>query len=167
MYNLSKKLTKAETTILDNGLKFLPPQKCNKFQTYMYINKYTSKLNVKIYLLTNLFKNNRINPMDIQNANLSNTSLFNPQGGLAPLIGVFRDVLLRDLDNIRVQKFKMEKELEAGLDQLQTEGSKWGPDSNLRQNMSEMERILGGQNLYVSLRSDPCRAYKKELEKNC
>lgn len=54
----------------------------------------------------------------IRQSGLANASLFNPPGGLSASLRVFRDVLLRDLDRLKVQKMKMTRELQLGLDSL-------------------------------------------------
>lgn len=79
---------------------------------------FTRKLNVKRYILSNLIRNTRNVSHDIQRSKLSNASLFNPPGGLAPILKVFRDILLRDLDNLKVKNANMSKELQEGLDKL-------------------------------------------------
>lgn len=119
IFNLSGiPLTSDETAILDKGLKFAPPKPLNKFQTYMDIHKYTRRLNIKRYLLTNPINTLNNNHTNVKHSGLANASLFNPPGGLPASIKVFRDLLLRDLESIKSKNIKMSKDLESGLDQL-------------------------------------------------
>lgn len=83
----------------------------------MDVHKFVQKLNIKRYMLTNPIRENNMVRMKFQHSSLSNASLFNPPGALAPSIRVFRDVL-RDLEQIKVRKVKMQKDLEEGLDSL-------------------------------------------------
>lgn len=83
----------------------------------MDIHKYTRKLNIKRYMLSN-----PINPQEknsnIRHSGLANALLFNPPGGLPASIKVFRDILLRDLDCLKMKHTKMSKDLQTGLDLL-------------------------------------------------
>lgn len=79
IYNPSTiNLSPDEISLLDKGLKFAPPQRLNKFQTYMDIHKYTRKLSVKRYIMSNPIKIGRNVQTDVQHSNLANASLFNP-----------------------------------------------------------------------------------------
>lgn len=49
---------------------------------------------------------------------LSNASLFNPPGALAPSRKTFRDVLIMDLELMEVKKARLNKTLQEGLDSL-------------------------------------------------
>lgn len=70
IYNLSSaNLFSEEISLLDKGLKFAPPQKLNKFQTYMDIHKYTRKLSVKRYIMTNPIQSSGACSTDIQLSN--------------------------------------------------------------------------------------------------
>lgn len=86
----------------------------------MDVHKYVRKVNIKHYLLSNPIKGNRVTIDYVLHSNFSNTSLFNPPGGLAPSLKVFQDVVLRDLDTIKIQNTQMQKDLEQGLDKLCT-----------------------------------------------
>lgn len=68
--------------------------------------------------MSNPIKTGRIGQSDVQHSNLANASLFNPPGRLTPSVRVFRDVLLRDLEKIKIKKTKLNKSLQTGLDQL-------------------------------------------------
>lgn len=54
MFNLSgKDLAKEELQVLDKGLKYAPKRNFDKFQTYIGLQKYVRKLNIKKYILGN------------------------------------------------------------------------------------------------------------------
>lgn len=84
----------------------------------MDIHKYIRKLNIKRYMLSNPIAPQTVGLNTIRQSGLANASLFNPPGGLSASLRVFRDVLLRDLDRLKVQKMKMTRELQLGLDSL-------------------------------------------------
>ena len=91
----------------------------------MDVHKFSRKLSMKRFFLSKpaIASTNINTDVEIQHSNLSNASLFNPPGGMAPNIKVFRDVLLRDLEKIDVRKTKLNKSLQAGFDQLCEEKS--------------------------------------------
>lgn len=63
-------------------------------------------------------KKRRVITTEIQHSNLSNYSVFNPLGGgNAPSINVFRDIVLRGLDKVKVKIPEMQH-LEKGIEQL-------------------------------------------------
>lgn len=84
----------------------------------MDVHKYVRKLNIKRYMLSNPIVDRSTTNSEFHHSNLSNASLFNPPGALAPSLRVFRDVVLRDLELIKTKKIKMQRDLEAGLDSL-------------------------------------------------
>lgn len=91
----TKVLTDSDTVVLDKGLKYVPPRILDKFQTYMDVHKFVRKLN-KWYMTTNPIEGKRLVTTDFHYFGLSNASLFNPSGALAPSLKVFRDVTLSD-----------------------------------------------------------------------
>ena len=104
---------------------------------------------------------------------LSNASLFNPPGGLAPSLKTFRDVLLRDLEMIEIKKAKLNKTLQEGLDSLCTNkelvirpADKGGGIVVLDKvdYLREMHNIVDDANTYSILPCDPKLKYKRELE---
>lgn len=69
-------------------------------------------------MLSNPVRDMRVTATDYQHSGLSNASLFNPPGALAPSIRVFRDVLLKDLDEMPIKKVRSNPVFSAGLDSL-------------------------------------------------
>lgn len=91
IFNLSSQtLTKAETALLSKGLKFAPPKKLNKFQTYMDIHRFVCKVNIKQHFATNQTTQNMVAQQHFQHSGLSNASTINPPGVLGPLIEGFQ-----------------------------------------------------------------------------
>ena len=173
IFNLSSQvLSESEKLILDQGLKFAPPKGLDKFHTFMDIHKFVRKLNIKRYMATNTFYN-QVDSGIYTHSGLSNASLFNPPGNLAPSLKVFRDVLLRDLDLMEIKKARLNKAMQEGLDQLCTNKElvvrpvdKGGGIVVLDRldYLKEMNNILGDHNTYSILQSDPKNIYKRELE---
>ena len=118
IFNLSTKtLTDSEKSLLDKGLKFAPPQSLNRFGTYMDIHKFVRKIHIKRYM-AGITPSHRLLTNGFVHSGLSNSSLFNPPGGMAPSLKTFRDVLLRDLEGMEIKKAKLSKNLQEGLDSL-------------------------------------------------
>lgn len=89
-------------------------------------------------------------------------------------IKVFRDILLRDLDRLKIKNSKMIRDLELGLDQLCKRkdlvvrpADKEGGIVVLNKSdyLHELDRILGDRATYTPLKSDPRIKYRKELER--
>lgn len=98
---------------------------------------------------------------------LSNASLFNPPGALAPSLKVFRDVVLRDLDQMHIKNVRTIKDLEAGLDSLCNRDLVIRPAGkgggivvlDRKDYMTEMHRIVGDRDTCAPLVSDPKAKY--------
>ncbi|XP_077346362.1 uncharacterized protein LOC143989996 [Lithobates pipiens] len=95
------------------------------------------------------------------------------RGPIPPNIRVFRDVVLRDLDSLKVRKVRMQRDLEAGLDSLCTNKSlvirpadKGGGIVVLDREdyLKEMHRILEDNETYTILNRNPVLQYKRTLE---
>ena len=76
------------------------------------------KLNIKRYMLSNPIAQTQPIATDFRHTGLSNASLYNPPGGTAPSIKVFRDIVLRDLDRLPIKKTQSNHTLKAGLDSV-------------------------------------------------
>lgn len=59
-------LSDAEKHVLDRGLKFAPPRRLNKFETYMDVHKFVRKLNIKRYMSSNPVKANRMTSLEFR-----------------------------------------------------------------------------------------------------
>lgn len=77
--------------VLNHGLKFAPSRPLSKFEVFMDIQKYVCKLNIQRYLITYPTRNVMVASDGYKHSSLSNASLFNPPGNMAPSLGVFRD----------------------------------------------------------------------------
>lgn len=131
----------------------------------MDIHKYTRKLNVKRYMLSNPISTNGTNSTNIRHSGLANASLFNPLCGLSSSIRVFRDVLLK------VKQVKMAKDLQLGLGQLCNQkdlvirpADKWGGGVivilDKSDYLTELNKIVGDTKTYMPLPSDPRFRYE-------
>lgn len=140
----------------------------------MDVHKFTRKLHIKRYMLSNPMNGvGNVMRGEYQHSNLSNASLFNPPGPVAPAIRVFRDVVLRDLEQIRVKKANLHKDLQVGLESLCHNKSlvirpadKGGGIVILDRcdYQREMHRLVDDTETYTVLQRDPLVRYKKELE---
>lgn len=104
--------------VLDKGLKFAPLKGLSKFQTYMDVHKYVRKLNIKRHFISNPIRDSNRLVSEYQHSGFSNAFLFNPPGTLAPSLRVLRNVVLRDLDNLKLKQAKSKKDLELGFESL-------------------------------------------------
>lgn len=157
--------------VLDKGLKFLPPKSLNKFATFIDVHKYVRKLNIQRYFVTNPTR-----PLlpeitsHVVHSGLSNPSIFNPPCPMAPLIKVFRDMVLRDLEALPPKKTYSDPNIKIGLKSLCERKSliihpadKGGgilildkPDYH-----SEITKILSDATTYIKLPKNPTLDLKK------
>lgn len=94
-------LTDTEKSLLDKGLKFVPPKKLNTFSTFIDVQKCIHKLSIQRHFLTQPPRSSTLTAGDGNvHSGLSNPSLFNPPGSIAPSINVFRSLVLQDLDKL-------------------------------------------------------------------
>ena len=112
---------------MSHGLKYAPPHQLNKFETFIDVNKFIRKMNIKRHFILNPIGNgtqviHRIPPSSIrrsgvnsddvppticapiQHSNLRNASLFNPPGFVAPAIQVFKELVTKDLLSLKITK---------------------------------------------------------------
>lgn len=76
-------------------MKYALPHSLNKFQTFIHVQKYNSKLNFKGYVMSNPVKDRTV-VTDIQHSYLTNASLFNPPGNMSSSIKVVKYLVLKD-----------------------------------------------------------------------
>lgn len=165
--------TEAERVVLDKGLKFVPPRRLNKFSTFIDIHKYVRKLNVQRYISTNPSR-----PSNLQitthtiHSGLKNPSTFNPPVPTAPSIKVFRDMVLKDLEDLPSKRIYSDPRLNIGLkslcerkDLVIRPADKGGGVVILDKTdyHGEMMRILSDSDTYCRLSGNPTTEYKKTL----
>lgn len=151
-------LTDTEKLVLDKGLKFAPSRRLNKFQTYIDIHKFVRKLSIKRYISSNPIPDSQPPANSFRHSGLTNASLFNSPGALAPSLKVFRDVVLRDFDQVPINRVKTDREFVAGLDSLCEKkdlvirpADKGGIIIlDKKDYLTEMHRILGDRDTYNS-----------------
>lgn len=139
----------------------------------MDIHKYVRKLNVQRYLASNPFNPLRTASFGYSHSGLSNAFLFNPPGHLSPALRVFRDLALKDLDDMQNKMARNTKDIDAGIDSLCANknmvirpADKGGGIVILNKDdyMHEMYRILGDDTTYTLLLSNPNEKYRSTLE---
>lgn len=95
---------------------------------------------------------------------LTNASLFNPPGGLAPSLKIFRDVLIRDLEAIEIKKARLNKTLQEGLDSLCKNKELVIRPADKVDYLKEMHKIVDDTSTYTLLPNDPKNKFKRNLE---
>lgn len=110
IFNLTgQDLSNEELSVLDKGLKYAPIQNLNKFNTYIRIRKYVRKITIKKALLSNPLTRDISTSSDkrmIQHSSLRNKSLFNPHVHDNQHIKVFKNLVLKDQDQLKIKKVK-------------------------------------------------------------
>lgn len=158
--------------VLEKGLKFVPPKRLNKFTTFIDIQKYVRKLNVQRYIIPNPIRSQNEVASHIVHSGLSNPSLLNPPGPIAPSIKVFRDLVLQDLDKLSMKKIYSDPNIKTGLKQLCERkdltirpADKGGGIVILDKNdyHLEMIRILSDTDTYSRIPNIPTSTFKKTL----
>ena len=119
IFNLSGvDLTEDEIRVLDKGLKFAPVRNLNKFETYVSVQKYIRNLNLKKYFLSNPVIKNNI-AVTSHHSTLRNKSVFNPQYTDTKHLDVFRNLVCKDLDSLRIKKVKDSQCIQRGIASLE------------------------------------------------
>ena len=120
IFNLSSAdFTHAEKIVLDKGLKFVPPKTLNKFDTFMDVQKFVRKMNIQRYFISNPCRPQLPEvSTHIIHTGLSNPSLFNPPGTMAPNIKVFRDLVIKDLEQLPLKRNYSDLNVKLGLKTL-------------------------------------------------
>lgn len=168
-------LTQEEIKVLDKGLKFAPIKNINKFNAYVDINKFIRSLNIKKYMLNNTGVGRGTKIPDnngIQYSNLKNKSLFNPPPGNEGHIEVFKKLVLKDLQELKIKKVYNPGDIKNGIKKLEArkdivirQADKGGAiviQSKVDYN-DEINRQLNDETTYQKLLSNPTMRYRKEL----
>lgn len=166
LFNLSKiELTSAEKSVLDKGLKFVPPRKFNTFSTFIDVQKYIRRLNIQIHFLSQPLTTSRVMGRD-NNAHtgLSNPALFNLPGNMASSLNVFRSLVLKDLDQLPNRRIYINPTITSGLKSLcerknlivcPTDKGEGIVILDKEEYIKEMSRILDDRSRYGLLSNDP------------
>lgn len=109
-------LSKEEILTLDKGIKFAPKKGLNKFETYVGLQKFIRKLNIKKYYA--------INPIEraITNnsfTNLRNNSVFNPHITNNKYVDLFKKLVTSELERLPIKKVYESIDLRKGLESLE------------------------------------------------
>lgn len=87
----------------------------------MDIQKYICKIFVKHYLISNPIRESVSVADGIRHSGLPNASLFNPPGLLAPLLGVFKDPVLKYLESVNIKRARNDLRFTQGMEPLKQE----------------------------------------------
>lgn len=165
--------TEAEKLVLDKGLKFVPPRKLNTFSTFIDIHKYMGKLNVQRYVASNPSRPSHLQiSSHTVHSGLTNPLLFNPPVPTASSIKVFRDLVLKDLEDLPNKRTHSDPNIKIGLkslcerkDLIICPTDKGGGVVILDKSdyHGEMTRILSDTETYCRLSKNPTSEYKKIL----
>lgn len=162
--------------VLDKGLKHAPKSNLNKFNTYIGIQKYIRKINIKKYMMNNLWKpgNSRIEITQPEvHSTLRNASLFNPQITNNQNVEVFKNLVLQDIDQIKIKKAADPIHIRNGIKRLTERkdivirpADKGGAIvlQSKEQYLTELNRQLQDGTTYTKLLGNPTSKYKKQLE---
>lgn len=104
--------------VLDRGLKFVPTQNLNKFQTYVNIQKCVRTLNIKKYFLSNPI-NRKLTIYGGVHSNLLNKSTFNPPNIDNKYLEVFKNMVFKDLEGLKVRKVADPQYVRIGMESLE------------------------------------------------
>lgn len=105
---------------------------------------------------------------------IHNASVFNPPDHLPPSLRVFRDLALKDLDELQIKWIKNKRDIEIGMESLCSKknlvirpADKGGSIVifNKDDYMQDMYRILSDSATYTPLALNPGDKYKSILEK--
>lgn len=138
----------------------------------MDVQKYIRKVNIKRYFLSQATTTSLIETDGVRHSGLRNASLFNPPGFMPPSISVFKELVLKDLDKLKIRKYYKDTRFHEGLESLKQRSDiiirpadKGGGIVVMDKSsyVSEMNRILSDTDTYIPLSHDPIFKYKKEL----
>lgn len=155
---------------LDKGIKFAPKKGLNKFETYVGVQKFIRKLNIKKY-----YALNPVEKMVINNkfTNLRNNSVFNPHVANNKYVDLFKKLVTTELEQLPIKRAYEHRDFKKGLSALEKRddivirpADKGGGIVvlSLQQYKDEMNRILSDNSTYHTLSADPSKVFKKELD---
>lgn len=117
--NLStKKLSREELATLSKGLKFAPPWNLNKFQIFIDIQKYTVSLTLRDIFWAippgNWLGMHRLSPVRVYPTH----HFLTLPGNMATNVNVFRDLVVKDLENLKTKLVQPQQDIKIGMDTL-------------------------------------------------
>lgn len=116
IFNISgKQLSREEILTLDKGIKFAPKRGLNKFETYIGVQKFIRKLNVKKYYALNPIE--RL-AMENNTTGLKNNSVFNPHIANNKYVDLFKRLVTTELEQLPVKKVYEHRDLKRGIESL-------------------------------------------------
>ena len=140
----------------------------------MDVHKFVRKLNIQRYISSNPFNPSKTVTSNYVHSGLSNASTYNPPGHLPASLRVFKDLVLKDLDNLNIKKIRCKQQLEDGIKSLsENKNLVIRPADegggivvlNKVDYLAEMHRIVSDSDTYTRLPLNPENRYKKSLVK--
>lgn len=157
--------------LLNLGLKCAPRKSMNRFDVYIDTHKFICTLNMKKFFLSHPINtsNRTAAPTGRVDSGLRNKSIFNPQISNNQYIEVFKNLVLKDIEDLPLKKRVNPdyirdgiKSLEERCDIIIRPADKGGGvvvmDKSFYHN--QLLVLLGDQTTYKKLRSDPTDLYK-------
>lgn len=161
--------------LLDKGIKYARPNTFNKFESYMDVHKFTRKLNIKRFFhnqhTSNQPSNTSTTVVEFKHSGLKNNSLFNPPGN-SGAIDVFKNLVLADLEKIKVKNSNVSKKEQKIVNKIQKRkdlvvrpADKGGGLVLIKKEMylEELTKQLQDDTTYEKLRGDPTNRFKLKL----
>lgn len=111
-----KDLSREEISILDKGIKFAPKKGLNKFDTYVGVQKFIRKLNIKKYFALNPVEKTAINE---KFTGLRNNSVFNPFVANNKYVDLFKKLVNTELEQLPIKKVHEHRNFKKGLESLE------------------------------------------------
>lgn len=90
--------------MLNHGLKFAPDKTPSKFGAFIDMQKYIRKISIKRYFRSQPPRLMEKITGGVRHSGLSNAFLFNPPGHVPPSVLVFKDLVLKDLDKLKIKE---------------------------------------------------------------
>lgn len=111
-------LTREELVVLDIGLKYAPVKNLDKFETYISIQKYIRKLNIKKYLIEKPINASTTQSNSVVHSNLRNRSTYNPKPKDNTHIEVFKNLVTEEIKHLTVKKREEPRIIKTGIQKL-------------------------------------------------
>ena len=164
-----------ELNVLDTGLKCAPRKAMNKFNIYIDTHKFIRTLNLKKYFLSHPVEASMRSTTANRNidSGLKNKSLFNPQNSNNHYIEVFKQLVLKDIEDLPQKKDINPEYIREGIKLLEDKkniiirpADKGGGVVVMDKDYyhQQLSTLLEDRTTYKRLNSDPTEAYKTQLD---
>lgn len=157
-------------------MKFTPACNLSKFKTYISLQKFVRTLNIKKYFLSKPGERSVLTGSTVPSgihSNLANKSVFNPPKNDHKHVEVFKNMVISDLEKMKVRKVGDPAYLKKGIRALEKNknvvirpADKGGGLVIMSKSyyQEEMDRLLSDRKTYQVLTKDPISQFKDKLE---